>query len=258
MAMMRSALIRFAGMAPSSVAAVFGQRSMLARLFRPIFNWALPDDSVEVTVRSGQARGIRILIAPKGEKFYWTGVHERHVQDALARVLNPGMSFWDVGAHAGFFSLLASRIVGDEGMVHAFEPQPDSRDRLVAGIELNSAANVTVHPIALSNFDGDAVLYQHAQSPKWSLVSERGETDGVTVRCQMIDSVAEELGAPDVIKIDAEGAELEVMRGGLETAGRAHPTFVVEFSDEGMVDQARAMLPDHTFEFLGENHWLIQ
>ena len=256
--MMRSALIRFAGMAPSSVAAVFGQRSVLARLFRPIFNWALPDDFIEVTVRSGPARGIRILIAPEGEKFYWTGAHEQHVQDALARILGPGMSFWDIGAHAGFFSLLASRIVGDEGTVHAFEPQPESRDRLVGGIGLNSAANVTVHPIALSNFDGDAVLHRHAQSPKWSLVSERGEADGVTVRCQMIDSVAEKLGPPDVIKIDAEGAELEVIRGGLETARRAHPTLVVEFSDEGMVDQAKALLPSYTFEYLGANHWLLQ
>ncbi len=258
MAMMRSALIRFAGMAPAPVAAVFGQRSVLARLFRPIFNWALPDDATEVTVRSGPARGIRILIAPKGEKFYWTGVHERHVQDALERILSPGMSFWDVGAHAGFFSLLASRIVGDEGMVHAFEPQSDSRERLVGGIGLNSAENVTVHPIALSNFDGEAVLYRHAQSPMWSLVSERGETDGVTVRCQTIDSVAEKLGAPDVIKIDVEGAELEVIRGGLGTAGRVHPTLVVELSDEGMVDQAKAMLPSHSFEYLGANHWLLQ
>ena len=143
-------------------------------------------------------------------------------------------------------------------MVHAFEPQPDSRDRLAGGIGLNSAANVTVHPVALSNFDGDALLHRHAESPMWSLISERGETDGVTVRCRMIDTMAEELGAPDVIKIDAEGAELEVIRGGLETARGAHPTLVVEFSDEGMVDEAKAMLPNHTFQFLGENHWLIQ
>ena len=256
--MMRSALIRFAGMAPPSVAGVFGQQSVLARLFRPIFNWVLPDDVVEVTVRSGPARGIRILIAPKGEKFYWTGAHEQHVQAALARILEPGMNFWDVGAHAGFFSLLASRIIGDEGIVHAFEPQPDSRERLVGGIGLNSAANITVHPIALSNIEGDAVLHRHAHSPQWSLVPKRGETAGITVLCQTIDSMAETLGVPDVIKIDTEGAELEVIRGGLETAGRAHPTFVVEFSDEGLVDQARIMLPSYTFEYLGENHWLLQ
>jgi FkbM family methyltransferase len=251
-------MIRFAGMAPSSVAAVFGQRTVLARLFRPIFNWALPDDAVEVTVRSGPARGIRILIAPKGEKFYWTGAHEQHVQDALARILEPGMRFWDAGAHAGFFSFLASRIVGDEGVVHAFEPQPDSRDRLVTGVGLNSAANVTVHPIALTNIDGDAVLHRHAESPMWSLVSERGEADGITVRCQTIDSMAEQLGAPDLIKIDVEGAELEVIRGGRATAEKAHPIFIVELSDESMVDQAKAMLPSHTFEHLGANHWLLR
>jgi FkbM family methyltransferase len=173
------------------------------------------------------------------------------------RVLKPGNAFWDIGAHIGFFTILASQAVGSSGRVHAFEPMPRNRGRLEKTIQLNDAANVTVHDVAVSGSDGQALLHAHATTAMWTLVAERGETDGVNVVCRTIDSLANDLGDPAVIKVDVEGAELEVLRGGLATIQRSAPTLVVEFAVPELVGQARDLLPAYRFQQLSDLDWLL-
>jgi FkbM family methyltransferase len=221
-------------------------------------NRLLPRGPTEVTIRSGPARGLRIVIDAQREKFYWTGNHEPHVQRELTRVLEPGMTFWDIGAHAGFFTMLASRAVGEPGAVHAFEPQPDNRSRLFDTVERNHAGNVTVHGFALSETRGEAVLHGRQASATWSLVERRGENGGVRVQCRTLDEVSQFVRAPDVIKIDVEGAELSVLQGGCRLLRHQHPVVIVEFMNEDVLAKAKRLLPDFEFTLLGKNHWLLQ
>ena len=163
------------------------------------------------------------------------------------------MTFWDVGAHVGFFTALGARLVGEQGSVHAFEPVDENRRRLEAAVERNGCANVIVHPVALSATAGEAFIHAHEASAMWSLA---GEGEGVPVQTETLDSIR--LPAPDMVKIDAEGVELEVLRGGKELLSGVRPALLVEFTTTELVEQARVLLPGYRFEHLDGNHWLLR
>src|SRR2546427_4129523 len=115
---------------PDPLAALFRSDTLGARLLRPLINRFVPMGLTWVVVRSGTVRGLHLLIDPQHEKFYWSGTHEPPLQQTIVRILRPGMSFWDIGANIGFFTLLASRCVDDAGHVHAFDPMAQNRARL--------------------------------------------------------------------------------------------------------------------------------
>ncbi|MBA3717024.1 MAG: FkbM family methyltransferase [Actinobacteria bacterium] len=235
------------------MARLFSTGSPASRLLRPLVNRLAPEGPAWVAVRSGPAQGVRLLIDTKKEKFLWTGLHEPAVQEAISRLLRPGMSFWDIGAHVGFFTVLGARLVGDEGSVHAFEPVEENRRRLQSAVEKNGCRNITIHEVALSATPGEAVLHTHESSAMWSLAGESAE--GVTVRCETLDSL--DLPPPDLIKIDAEGVEVEVLRGGRKLLSDAERALLVEFTTPALVDEARELLPAYSFEHLAGNHWLL-
>ena len=222
-----------------------------------MLNRWLPSSDATVVVRSGHAAGVRLVIQPRTEKYYWTGAYEVPLQEVLARELTPGSIFWDVGAHAGFFTLLGSRLVGDAGRVHAFEPMPDNRSRLERAIELNGARNVTVHAYALAGHSGDAVLYDRGASTMWTLAGGDGDAAGPPIACRTLDELDGVLDLPDVLKIDVEGLEVEVLRGGMSFLERHRPAVLVEIMSDDAAAETRALLPFYRFERLGPFHLLL-
>ena len=234
------------------MARLFSTDSRASRLLRPLVNRLAPSGPTWVDVRSGPAQGISLLIDARTEKYLWTGLHEPAVQRALTELLGPGMTFWDVGAHVGFFTVIGARLVGEQGSVQAFEPVEDNRRRLEAAVERNGCANVVVHPVALSATTGEAVIHAHEASAMWSLA---GEGEGVPVQTATLDSLG--LPAPDLVKIDAEGIELDVLRGGKELLSGVRPALLVEFTTTELVEHARVLLPGYRFEHLDGNHWLL-
>ena len=242
---------------PAPLAARFRSHGLIARVLRAIVRRTMTSDEVVAVVRSGHGRGIRLTLDPSREKYYWAGQHDVAVQDALVSLLRPGAVFWDVGAHVGFFTILAARAVGPTGRVHAFEPMPNNHRRLVENVRLNGAENVTVHEIAVSDSNASAVLHGHSASAMWTLIAQRGEFEGVDVACRTVDSLASDLGEPDAIKVDVEGAELDVLRGGLATIEKLKAILVVEFAAPEFVKAARELLPMHQFQQLSTLDWLL-
>ena len=99
--------------------------------------------------------------------------YERATTDLLKDLLHPGMIFVDVGANIGYFSLLAANLVGTEGTVYAFEPEPGNHELLRKNIELNSYSNIVMIQKAVSNKSGSAPLFLSAlDSGSHSLYSE--------------------------------------------------------------------------------------
>lgn len=250
-------LIALLNHVPASLASRFDDLGMVARGLRALVNRTANSDEVVAVLRSGHGRGIRLALDPRREKYYWAGTHDVAVQDALVRLVRTGTAFWDVGAHVGFFTIMGARLTGPSGQVHAFEPLPANRRRLERTVRLNSARNVAVHDVALTDEDGKRVLHGHDESAMWTLIAERGKTDGVSVSCRSIDSLVKELGDPTVVKIDVEGAELDVLRGAIATIRRVSPKFVVEFANPNNVAVARTMLPHYQFEQLSDLDWLL-
>ena len=135
---------------------------------------------------------------------------------------------------------------------------PQNRERLTASIRMNDLENINVHDIALSATSGEAVLHAHRSSTMWTLVRERGEEQGLRVRCRTLDELAQSVAPPHLIKVDVEGAEVDVLRGGLGLLSSARPRLIVEFSDDTRLAEARSLLPSCTFERLAPHHWLLR
>jgi FkbM family methyltransferase len=251
-------IVRILDRIPAPVAAFFTPQSKLSRVVRPLVNTLVPKDETLVTVRSGAGRGIKLLINPRAEKMLWTGTHEPAVQQALVRCLSPGDAFWDIGAHVGFFSLLASRIVGSHGAVHAFEPIEENRVRLSVAIEENSARNIVVHAMAVGATSGVATMFGGGTTFTGSLVGpESREGLERTVQMSSLDDLAAHLQQPTLLKIDVEGAELGVLSGGSRLFADAGPAIVLELHDPDLLSDMRRILRGYAVQRLDAKHYLF-
>jgi FkbM family methyltransferase len=156
--------------------------------------------------------------------------YEPGVSACLKQLLHPGMTFCDVGANFGIFTLLASRIVGASGSVFSFEPVKENREVLERNIARNNARNVFVSDKAVSDKVGIARIFLSKDAGCHSISSEPLNSDGKFVDVD-VTTLAEfdKIKRIDVLKIDVEGAELEVLSG----LGKLEVKYVIiEFNGE--------------------------
>ena len=156
----------------------------------------------------------------------------------VRRILRPGMTVLDIGAHHGLYTLLGSKCVGREGRVIAFEPSPREFERLRRHVRVNRRSNVRLEPCAVGEYNGEADLFQVDGFRDWGnslrppVVPEPVRRIRVPIR--RLDDVLEARGISqvDFIKLDAEGGELSVLQGAkrlLQTAPR--PVILAEVED---------------------------
>ncbi|MGB9408364.1 MAG: FkbM family methyltransferase [Terracidiphilus sp.] len=144
---------------------------------------------------------------------------EPAVRQEVERIASRGVNFIDIGANIGYYTILASRLIGHENRVLAFEPQVSVVTKLRRNIDLNSLCNVEIFPFALADTPG-TVIFNVPPEGKESYGSMRanGRFDvvkTVEVAMQRLDDVLFKIGNPKIglVKIDAEGAELLILRG---------------------------------------------
>lgn len=164
---------------------------------------------VRVPVVSGVNRGQWWSLVSAGSG-YASGLRAKEQMAMLAALLRPGDVMWDVGAHHGFVTLCAARQVGQGGSVHAFEPSPKNEAMLRRHLRWNRLTNVTVHPIALSDFDGECSFGGTATSKMLALGAG---SEMVTVRRGASIVGEGKSPAPSFVKIDVEGAEPKTLAG---------------------------------------------
>src|SRR5258706_235637 len=145
-----------------------------------------------------------------------TGEWQPEIWEAVSPNLHQGSVFLDVGAHIGYFSLIASKRVGPTGRVVSFEPNPETQRLLNDNVAINRASNITVEPIACTDREQTLTFYASpiVNTGASSLAKENADYGGAsrafTVRGRPIDDVVRELNLQrvDAIKVDVEGAEL--------------------------------------------------
>lgn len=149
------------------------------------------------------------------------GLYERKKINVIRSVLKPGMTFIDIGANKGDFSLIAAKVMHGQGTVIAFEPEPTNCMWIKKSIELNGYSNIALFEVALGETNGCANLYLSDKSGWHSLVpSLPARNIGVIeVNKKTLDSVVEENNYQNIsmIKIDVEGFELMVLKGAVKT-----------------------------------------
>lgn len=170
----------------------------------------------------------------------YTGSFEAETRGFFEAFLRHGDCFLDVGANVGLYTLVAARIIGRSGRVHAFEPCTGTFERLQENVRLNRLNNVSCHQIALSNENARAELtLAKGGFDAWNSLGRpyMGEAAGrETVTTVTLDSFAKEHGLAGritAIKIDVEGWENQVLAGADELlSARDAPVLCIEFTEE--------------------------
>jgi FkbM family methyltransferase len=233
---------------------------VLGSLIRSIGYWILPAGvKTWIQVETGPAVGVWLKVDPRTGQMYLRGAVEPAVQQILMDRLRPGMVFYDLGANIGFFSLLAARMVGVEGKVFSFEPDPQAADRLQEHVERNGSTNITVIDHGVWSVTGQVrFLAANASSPDRGTGHFKMESDGVMTRCIALDDFVLDASVPNGIKCDVEGAEIEVLRGAANMLVAHRPWILCETHSQSNDRAARELLTSfgYTVESVDGNHIL--
>lgn len=200
---------------------------------------------LDFPVRCGLPGGGRILAYGDhmGSRFFLQAYLGRPYEDGcqrlISRLLEPGMTFFDVGANQGLYTMIAARRVGGGGLVVAFEPVPSVMRRLERNVALNGYGNVRTEQVAVSTAEGSVDMHVCREGFE-SLSSLREPAGDVTVRREILrvplvslDDYVERnrIGGVDLVKIDVEGGELDVLAGGSALWESRRPVVLCEIED---------------------------
>lgn len=178
--------------------------------------------------------GPRILVPPGdlvGRTVLFFGDLDRKVSWAVSRLVRPGDTVIDVGANVGLITLLAARLVGPDGIVHAFEPQPRLAALLTTSVALNGYDHVTVHGVALGDREDQLRLSVPGDNAgAASFVRSWPRSSTITVPVVEASEYLERIGIERIrlVKIDVEGYEQTVL-GGAEAFFERHPPDAILF-----------------------------
>lgn len=200
-------------------------------------------------IPAGPCSGMRLILGPAWPDML-TGRYDQFLYDALAArcISLSGLCVWDVGAHIGYHTLAFARLVGPTGQVVAFEPNPSNRQRLQAHLEANSdaAERIKLSSLALSDRTDTLTMrlsadvdsgassgsYLDSGCPPSDRYTEEtyAQFQRVSVPASTMDELVERCAfrAPQAIKLDVEGAEVEVIRGATATLAACRPLLAIE------------------------------
>jgi len=183
-----------------------------------------------VRITRGYASGMKWRRHHRYVNGYWTGIYEVDLQKAIVNALNRGGVFYDVGANAGFFTVLAAKCVGASGRVFSFELLPENARSLREQIEINSLNQCKLVEVALSSQSGLQTFVRTEHNAYGHLLrsdEQPNETEGELIRTMKLDEFVLCHPHPDVIKIDVEGAETEVLAGAHSLLGSKRPPVLI-------------------------------
>jgi FkbM family methyltransferase len=207
-----------------------------------------------VPVLSGPLKGWKWL-PPSGNHAYWIGKHERTYVNEFASHIKPADVVFDIGAQAGYFSLVASRLVGSQGQVVAFEPFPKNIDFIKAHCQLNHCDNITLLEVAVGGssstrtFQVANALMGHIVEPdSATLLDTEGD---LSVNVVTLDDlpVGYQTLRPNVMKIDTEGMEYWVLQGAKILIQQCRPILFI--ATHGEINQKR------TLQLLADWHYEV-
>lgn len=159
-------------------------------------------------------------------------------------LVKDGDSVLDIGANFGAYTKLFSNLVGEKGQVLSFEPIPEVNEYLKANLRSGNIHNVLAHNFALSNSSGKANFsipkFDHSGNNFYEGHITEGEGD-ITVEVQRLDDlgIARKIS---FVKCDVEGAELLVLKGGVEFIAKHRPIFMLEINSDITTPEAKELI----------------
>jgi FkbM family methyltransferase len=207
-----------------------------------------PTDSAESVIADGPLVGRRFTCRVRFEADYIFGTHEPNVTRWMLTQIRAGDTVLDVGAHAGYASLIAAAQVGPSGRVIAFEPNPSNVEMLHRNLNANMdlAPRVSLEQMAVSGTTGTARFGGHETTGALA-------RDGYEVRTTTIDdfALARQI-RPAVIKMDIEGGETLALDGMSTIASTCRPALIIEIHDSAAYARLDQFMQDHGYRATDE------
>ena len=203
-----------------------------------------------VRVRGGPGKGLAFELNPRWETAAWEGCYEQAAQEYLQKQLKADSVFYDVGANFGLYSLLAAR---QGAQVFAFEPDVQIAESLERHARLNSLnTRIEIIRAAVYSFSGSIALdpanCQRGHGNAHIVVALASSRPSVPVLCMTLDEFAREHVAPNIVKIDVEGAESEVLKGAEKVFAESRPHVLCEVHDPANASFVEAWLKDRGYD----------
>lgn len=212
--------------------------ALVRRLFRPLAK--LLPEGMTVPIMTGPLKGRKWIVgaAAGGGKGLSIVINrsERAQVGYATRIIGPDDICFDIGANAGFYTLLFSQYAKT---VYAFEPLPRNLKVLNRLIEINRMSNAHVVPYAVSDVSAAGYFLEGENHSLGRLAKEGDLTVSVTTCDQF---VADTGVVPNLIKIDVEGSELDVLKGAANLLESSHPTLLLSVHSERLRRDCLAFL----------------
>ncbi len=233
-----------------------GRITPFKQVYRYIYRGILPKDTIKC-INTKEGFQIHVDLEDMGDvthSLLSRGVYDPQMTSVLKETVKPMMYCVDVGANIGYFSILMSKLVGPHGRVGAFEPAPKNFDLLKKSIFLNGCErNTALYWEAVSSKTGKSTLSINKEFQGSHYLIPEGM--GIPVDTVKLDDYFCDLdyGSIDLVKIDVQGAEVEVLKGMKELRTKyPNMTIIVEYLPEGLVRAGSTL--EEFFQTIIDNH----
>jgi len=155
---------------------------------------------------------------------YYNGQPDFTEMQFMKSYLKPGDAYLDIGANIGTYSLYAASLVGDKGVVDAFEAGPETSDKLKKQITLNQLSQVNLHCVAVSDKNGEINFDLTADDCTAHISFDDGDNDGLRkIKTVRLDDYLNPVVNYAMGKMDIEGAEILALKGAENMLSQANP-----------------------------------
>lgn len=197
-----------------------------AGIYSHIYRTMYSSIKEEILVKTPMGPYIYVRYWDPVEREIANGTYEKNYVNIFCSKIQQGDVIVDVGAYIGYFSLLASKRVGNSGCVYAFEPVQENYERMMKNLKVNRAYNVKAYNFGLSDRNETLYINVPIQSPGEATLNRNSITEisgnikykkvVKEIRLRPFDEFYKEIGFKNkikIIKIDVEGAEYKVLKG---------------------------------------------
>ena len=231
-----------------SIASRFSKKSRLSRLIANPIKALYPkflgilNITKEVNVQTFWGKEMKVILPEGVSTSIWRySYFEEENCFYMIDCLRKGMTFIDIGAHFGFFSLLGSYLVGEKGEVLSFEPMPDTYSQLKENV--NGCNNIKTFNYAAFNEDKKVKFFDYGlvnsafnsmfDRPRKTDINSSNNGKEIIAEAKTIDNIIEEkrIKRVDLVKIDAESSEFQVLKGMSKTIKLYRPDIILEVGD---------------------------
>jgi len=198
-------------------------------------------------INAGPAKGLKYPVKLPEDKAIWSGTYETEFSLILANSVQSGDVCYDIGGYRGFFSGVFA-LAGAQ-LVVTFEPLPENCNQLHKLAGLNPELPLRLEAIAIGEQDGLVKFNVMLEASMGKLESSSFQSDVrgndvLTIPIRKLDSLVSQgiIPTPQVIKIDVEGAEVQVLKGSIEILTKHHPLLFIEAHSHLLANDCTSIL----------------